>query len=109
MQTTQKPTEPDTGVVNWVGKLRRDGLSCLGDRNTNLIRESIAREGIARAVILPKAKEVFGSDLRAFLLFGSAQLGVRKSISKSDIDCIMVVNARSEAQARSLLDLARKT
>ncbi len=59
---------------------------------SHLVRESLLREGAVRRFLLPRAKKVFGRRLKAVLLFGSAQQGLRKSWSSSDLDVIVVVD-----------------
>ncbi|MFA5357576.1 MAG: hypothetical protein WC308_01505 [archaeon] len=44
------------------------------------VNESLARELVARTVVLPEAKALLGKNLNAVVIIGSAQLGVRESI-----------------------------
>jgi len=58
------------------------------------LRESHAREFVARTVILRNAKKYFGKKLKAVLIYGSAQRGVRKASfydPRSDLDIRFVV------------------
>jgi len=57
------------------------------------MNESHALEFLARSLVVPVAKKVFGKDLKAVILVGSPQIGVRRaSLSRgSDLDIEFVV------------------
>ncbi|MCX6800887.1 MAG: hypothetical protein NTZ73_01745 [Candidatus Diapherotrites archaeon] len=77
------------------------GISELHEMN-----ESHARELIARKIVLPAARKALGRHLKAVLIFGSAQQGVRESVlghrkylnerpalaipKKSDLDILLI-------------------
>jgi len=57
------------------------------------MHESLARELIARKLILPELKYFFGNNLGALLLIGSSQLGVRQASRYrvgSDLDLVCI-------------------
>lgn len=72
-------------------RIRANGVR----RNLSAIhRESLAREFLARSVVVPELKKIFPKGLKAIILPGSAQVGVRKSNTQrrgSDIDITVVV------------------
>lgn len=78
-----------------VERLRKRGLcSMRGRLLPESLRESHAREFIARSWIVPAVRKVLGNDLRAVLLTGSTQISVRKGTKRrkeSDLDIIVVV------------------
>lgn len=60
------------------------------------LRSSLQKEFVARTFILPQLKEKFGPSLKALLIVGSAQLGVRKATNReypSDLDVLAVVDS----------------
>jgi len=64
-----------------------------------MVNESLAREYFARQVALPIAKEVWGDRLKASLITGSSQTGVRLASRykhrPSDVDLKFIVDADS--------------
>jgi hypothetical protein len=61
------------------------------------LNESHARELVARKLVLPHVKNAFGNNLRAVIIPGSVQLGIRKSTRKtetSDLDLKIVINTK---------------
>jgi predicted nucleotidyltransferase len=65
--------------------------------------ESLAREFYVRRVILKKLKKFFGKEMKALLLFGSVQNGIRKSVStktnpNSDIDLVLILTEKAWGQ-----------
>ncbi len=93
------PIEVSRKILERLKRLRETGLRVRRENfpHENL-RESHARELITRAVILPQLKASFGRRLKAVLLTGSSQLGVRKASmahEKSDIDVVVAVSRQS--------------
>lgn len=89
--------EVRTRTIERIKGIRAKGILQRHVLNENL-RESHARELITRAVILPQLKASFGRGLKAVLLTGSSQLGVRKASmarEKSDIDVVVAVSRQS--------------
>ncbi len=62
------------------------------------LNESHAREMVVRTVVVPFLKQKLGNRLKAVLIVGSAQLGVRKATGttrNSDTDIVIVVGKRN--------------
>lgn len=90
------PIDVSKQILERLKRLRETGLRARREIFSHEnFRESHARELIARTVILPQLKAHFGGRLKAVLLVGSSQLGVRKASlkrQKSDIDVVVAVS-----------------
>ena len=97
-------------VEQRVRKLRQRtrflGKSCFSRETLN---ESHARELVVRKLFLPRLKDVLGPRLKAVLIVGSSQIGIRKATSKnpkSDIDVIAVVEDSVAKENNAFFELA---
>ena len=80
-----------------IRRLRRKGIFP-GRMPPETLRESHAREIIARKFILPELKKAFLSRVKSVAIIGSAQLGVRKASKKrkgSDLDILVVLERQT--------------
>jgi hypothetical protein len=85
-----------TGITQLKTRLARirGRQTFLGRKATETLNESHTREFLLRAVALPHIKATLGNKLRAVLLVGSTQLGIRKATRKkrkSDLDILIIV------------------
>lgn len=73
----------------------KEGSRQVKECPTSKIPANHTREFLARAVVIPRLKVIFGQRLKAVLLVGSSQLGVRKGSAtrkKSDLDLVAVTH-----------------
>ncbi|MFA6269093.1 MAG: hypothetical protein WCW13_02325 [archaeon] len=90
--------------IKQVQRIRKKGVS--GERGRLAkSRESLAREALLRSTITPQVKKLFGASLKAIVLTGSSQLGVRLASTKrkeSDLDVLVVVDQEGYAKEKGL-------
>jgi hypothetical protein len=65
------------------------------------MRESRAREYLARKKILPMLKKHFGKDLVGVVIIGSSQRQLRRSRTTSDVDVWAVFDDRKESSLKT--------
>ncbi|MCX6803664.1 MAG: hypothetical protein NTY48_03780 [Candidatus Diapherotrites archaeon] len=113
--SSQRTFQADNSVLKRIARIRANGL--LNNKRISPVKnESLARNFAARKVALPLFKHEFGKSLWAVVLGGSAQLGIRKSKPKSDVDLCLVVSGGfltklgdSGAKARRLEEALKKS
>lgn len=86
---------------------KRGKHSFLKKQDCLKVNVSRSREMIARKVVLPELKRRFGKNLKAVMLFGGTQLGVRHASNQglgssrpSDADIIFVLGPRYKLDQR---------
>ena len=81
-------------------RLRKRVKEIRGKPGPKTLNESRARELVARKVVLPLLKKAFGEDLAVVLITGSAQEGVRRAVSCSDLDVAFFVHGPSVGEGK---------